>query len=278
MQRINTAHAVRTAIGNRSSVLVPTMGGLHAGHLALVRHARTLADRVVVSIYVNPLQFAPNEDYATYPRRIEKDCEQLQTLADIVYTPSDDEMYPQAQTVSIALPPLATQFCGVSRPLFFQGVTTVVCKLFNQCRPDIAVFGRKDYQQALLVDRMSQQLNTGVKIVLHPTVRAADGLALSSRNEYLTAEQRQQAPALYRTLQHTARQLHTNNTAPATLCATAQQQLHAAGLRSDYFAIRAAADLGEPVAKTARTVLAAAWCGDTRLIDNVTVLPDGTLV
>lgn len=279
MQVIHTAAAVRAAIPPAKTVaLVPTMGGLHDGHLALVKHARTLADTVIVSIYVNPLQFAPHEDFATYPRRLQDDCTKLQEWADIVYAPADDEMYPQPQTIGISLPPLAEQFCGASRRGFFHGVAVVVCKLFNQCRPQLAVFGRKDYQQAILMRQMSEQLGMTVDIVMHPTVRAADGLALSSRNEYLTAEQSACAPLLYRTLQQTAQQLQGGARDYDALCDTAMQQLAAAGFTNDYFAIRTSDDLGEPRPDADQTLLAGVWLDKVRLIDNLTVTKDGNII
>ena len=280
MQVCDSAAAVRAATAGVRTALVPTMGGLHAGHLALVRHARALAERVVVSIYVNPLQFGANEDYGTYPRRLQEDIAQLEGLADVVYAPADGEMYPQAQVVGIALPPLADMFCGASRPGFFQGVAVVVCKLLNQCRPDVAVFGRKDYQQAVLMKLMCAQLNLGVEIELHPTVRDEDGLALSSRNEYLTAEERKIAPLLYATLQGAAARVQAGGDEVdfAKICAEGTAALTAAGFTPDYFAARAAADLGEPQAGEAITLLAAAHLGRARLIDNITVSESGELI
>lgn len=279
MQLAHHAAAVRAATAGGGSVLVPTMGGLHAGHLSLVRQARRLADTVIVSIYVNPLQFGANEDFSLYPRRLQQDCDRLQGLADIVYAPADSEMYPDTQTVGITLPPLAEQFCGKSRPGFFQGVAVVVCKLFNQCRPDAAIFGRKDYQQAILVRLMTRQLNMGVHIDLQPIVRADDGLALSSRNEYLDADERRRAPRLYAALRQAAAQLQQGERDYDMITAAASAALNADGFQMDYFAIRAAADLGMPPSDGSDlTILAAATLGTTRLIDNLTLTADGALI
>lgn len=276
MQLLTTAAAVRAAAAG--AALVPTMGGLHEGHLALVRHARALAETVVASIYVNPLQFGANEDFGSYPRCLQEDCGKLQGLADIVYAPSDAEMYPQPQTIGISLPPIADRFCGATRPGFFHGVATVVCKLFNQCRPAIAVFGRKDYQQALLVEMMSRQLNLDVQIALHPTVRAADGLAHSSRNAYLSADERRQAPKLYAALRAAAEKLQQGSDDFDGIAAAAAADIAAAGMECDYAAVRAAADLGAPARGADMVLLAAAQLGRARLIDNIAVAADGQLL
>lgn len=274
MQIIRTAselRTARTAAADKKIVLVPTMGGLHAGHLALARRARDLGDIVIVSIYVNPLQFGADEDYTAYPRDLRQDAALIDGLADIVYAPTDTDMYPHPQTVGISLPPMADTLCGKSRPGFFQGVATVVCKLLNQCRPHTAVFGQKDYQQAILVKLMCAQLNLPTTIFTHPTVRGADGLALSSRNAYLTADQRRRAPALHATLQAAARQLR-RGAPPDEVETTGAARLAQAGLQCDYFAIRAATDLGAaPPPSADRIALAAAHLGRARLIDNLLI-------
>ena len=258
-------------------VFVPTMGGLHAGHLSLVRRARQLVDAgkggcVVVSIFVNPLQFSPAEDFSTYPRDLDGDVAKLQTLADWVYAPPAAELYPTPQQVGIALPPLARDLCGAARPHFFGGVAVVVAKLFNLIRPRIAVFGQKDYQQAYLVRQMARELNMGVEIETCPTVREEDGLAMSSRNAYLTADDRRRAPQLYRALTATAEEIRAGNHNYGGLCEAATQQLTAAGMQVDYFAVRTTAALAAPPADTAPSsliLLAAATLGNTRLIDNL---------
>lgn len=281
VQVCHSAAAVRTAAAGRRTALVPTMGGLHDGHLALVRHAREIAPCVAVSIYVNPLQFGENEDYNTYPRRLQQDTAALHALADIVYAPTDAEMYPQAQEVGIALPPLADTLCGASRPGHFQGMAVVVCKLLNQCRPNVVVFGRKDYQQAMLVRLMCAQLDMGVEVALHPTVREADNLAMSSRNEYLTPQERERAPQLYAALLQAAQQVQAGQMTLAQICAQAQQQLTAANFACEYVVARNAATLAELDATPAQqdiVLLAAARLGRTRLIDNITVTAGGELL
>lgn len=259
---------MRRLLPPQRSTLVATMGGLHEGHLALARRAAQWNDPVVVSIYVNPLQFGAGEDFSDYPRRLRDDMAKLTGIADIIYAPDDAEIYPEKQTVGISLPPLADELCGKSRPGFFQGVAVVVCKLFNQVLPARAVFGAKDYQQLVIVRQMTKQLSLPVEIIAHPTVRAADGLALSSRNEYLTAAERRRAPALYKAIQYAAAELAGGNNDYATVCATGRQAITAAGMECDYFVVRAADTLEAPTAGKRLVVLAAARLGGTRLIDN----------
>ena len=190
-------------------VFVPTMGNLHAGHLQLVRAARAHGKTVVTSIFVNPLQFGPNEDFDTYPRTLDADCAQLQTVGcDVVFAPNVTEMYPTQQQIEILTPPFAQELCGAFRPGFFQGVATVVAKLFNIVQPAVALFGKKDYQQLFVIRALVQQLNFPIEIIAVETLRAVDDLALSSRNGYLSETERQQAPQLYRALQTVAEQLH----------------------------------------------------------------------
>jgi len=181
------------------SLFVPTMGNLHEGHLNLVRLAREHASCVVASIFVNPLQFGPTEDFDKYPRTLEADCAQLQGLADVVFAPSSSEMYPMQQTVFVDPPPIADELCGASRPGHFRGMATVVLKLLNIVQPQVALFGKKDYQQLQIIRQMVAQMNLPVRIVGGETVRAEDGLALSSRNQYLSAEERSKAVFLYQT-------------------------------------------------------------------------------
>lgn len=257
---------------------VPTMGNLHDGHVSLVRQAAARADRVVVSIFVNPLQFGPNEDFASYPRTLEADLRRLDGQgADLVFAPSADEMYPDGPELAtrITVSGLADILCGRSRPGHFTGVATVVNKLLNIVRPDIAVFGRKDYQQLAVIRRMVRDLSMAVEIVGGETVREHDGLAMSSRNQYLSHDERARAPALYAALMAAADSLlrGTADDIPA-VAAAGRDTLAAAGFVPDYFEIRDAATLAEPEAgadPTSLVVLAAAQLGRARLIDNLAV-------
>lgn len=255
-------------------VLVPTMGNLHAGHRALVERGHARGDRVVVSIYVNPTQFGPSEDFARYPRTPDADHALLREAGcDLVFTPSADEMYPHgpASTV-VAVPGLSSILCGAFRPGHFEGVATVVAKLFNIVDPDVAIFGEKDYQQLAVIRRMVDDLRLRVTVDAAATVRDPDGLALSSRNQYLTADERLRAPVLYRALCAAAERL-ADPTAPiAAVEADGRQMLDAHGFRTEYFAVRDAVTLAEPAAGPgSRVVLAAARLGAARLIDNIVV-------
>ena len=251
--------------------LVPTMGALHDGHLALVREARKLANRVVVSVFVNPAQFAPHEDFARYPRDLDGDRAKLESTGavDVLYAPAVSEMYPEgfATTISVDGPSagLETDF----RPHFFSGVAIVVAKLLLQCRPDFAMFGEKDYQQLLVVKRLAKDLGLGVDIVGVPIQRETSGLALSSRNAYLTPEQRAIAAALNRILESVAARARSGRSIPQAEAEGAAALLTAGFDRVDYVAIRDAETLQpmRDVVHPAR-VLAAAWLGKTRLIDN----------
>jgi len=262
-----------------SVALVPTMGDLHAGHLALVDHARRSADRVVVSIFVNPLQFGPNEDYGRYPRVLEHDCARLAEHAvDSVFAPGVDALYPRGTqgALRIRLPGLDDILCGADRPGHFTGVATVVAKLFNIAEPDRAVFGEKDYQQLLLIRRLVAELAFPVTIDGVPTVREADGLALSSRNGYLEAGERAQASELFATLAATAAALAAGEGDHAGLIEAGCERLRTAGFDPRYLEIRRAVDLAEPTASDRPAelrVLAAAQLGRARLIDNVAVPP-----
>jgi pantoate--beta-alanine ligase len=254
---------------------VPTMGNLHRGHLQLVARARELAPRTVASIFVNPLQFGPNEDYAGYPRTLDEDSHQLSVAGlDLLFAPSVAEMYPRplATMTQVTVPELPAVLCGASRLGHFDGVTTVVSKLFNMVQPDLAVFGEKDWQQLVIIRRMAADLDLPVDIVGVPTVREADGLALSSRNGYLSAEQRAIAPTLYATLQAAAQRLRAGERDYAALETQAQTDLAAAGFQPDYFEIRRPDDLCRPGgAETELRIFAAARLGRARLIDNLPV-------
>ncbi len=255
--------------------LVPTMGNLHAGHLALVKRAHQLADRVVVSIFVNPLQFGPKEDFGAYPRTPDADRLQLAVSgADLLFTPEVEEMYPQGMdgVTKVEVPSLSGILDGASRPGHFTGVATVVAKLFNMVQPDVALFGEKDYQQLLVIRRMTADLCLPVEIVGYPTVREPDGLAMSSRNQYLTKSERAEAPLLQRTLREIVAALRDGARDFAALQQQAMRQLDAGGFRSDYVEVRQADTLAVPGAADNRfVVLGAAWLGKARLIDNMTL-------
>ena len=261
--------------GGAGLAFVPTMGNLHEGHLTLVRKAAKLADRVAVSIFVNPLQFGAGEDFAGYPRTFERDRALLEGEGvDLLFAPTAALMYPRPadEQTRVEVPAISDLLCGASRPGHFVGVATVVCKLFNMVQPDVALFGQKDYQQLAVIRRMTEDLNIPVRIVGVPTVRESDGLAMSSRNGYLSAEERARAPALYRALQDTAAVLRAGSRDFAELEGQAANTLQAAGLRPDYFSVRRASDL-LPAQPTDRqlVVLAAAYLGRARLIDNLEV-------
>lgn len=273
MEIISTVAALRERLHGESSIaLVPTMGNLHAGHLDLVRIARARGHCVVVSIFVNPLQFGPGEDLDKYPRTLEADCASLHGLADVVFVPAVREMYPQPQQTFIELPPIANELDGAVRPGHFRGMATVVIKLFNIVQPQLAVFGKKDYQQLHLVRQMVRQFNLPLEIVGGETVRAADGLALSSRNQYLSAQERTEAAFLQRTLAGVRQALQEGARDFAALERQAAQALAARGWQVDYVALRAQETLLTPQPGEHKlVVLAAARLGNTRLIDNLEV-------
>jgi pantoate--beta-alanine ligase len=254
---------------------VPTMGNLHDGHLQLVKRASRAADRVVVSIFVNPMQFGPQEDLNSYPRTLKQDSLKLaENGVHLLFAPGMHEIYPQGveHTVRVEVPGLADILCGAFRPGHFTGVATVVAKLFNAVRPHFAVFGEKDYQQLLVVRRMVDDLCMPVEIIGVPTIREEDGLAMSSRNTYLTLEEREHAPALYQTLQWLGGQVESGTRDYNNLVAQGMAMLEESGFRPDYVAIRRAEDLNLPQATDFRLIiLAAAWLGSTRLIDNLAV-------
>jgi len=256
--------------------LVPTMGALHAGHLALAQESRKKADRTVVSIFVNPTQFAPHEDFARYPRNLERDCALLQNAgtADLIYAPHANEIYPEGFATRIVIDGPARGLESDFRPHFFSGVATVVAKLFLQCRPDVAMFGEKDYQQLLIVRRLSADLDLGIEVAGVAIVRENDGLALSSRNAYLSREQRQVAGALNHVLDSVVERVKSGISIPQAEAEGAAGLIRAGFDRVDYVAVRDAQALAHIVSlsRPAR-VLAAARIGDIRLIDNKPVTP-----
>ncbi|MCP5421058.1 MAG: pantoate--beta-alanine ligase [Gammaproteobacteria bacterium] len=255
--------------------LVPTMGNLHPGHLRLVEQAKARAERCVVSIFVNPLQFGPQEDFDSYPRTLEDDRLKLADQgADVLFVPSVKEVYPRslAAMTRIEVPGLSTILCGAARPGHFAGVATVVTKLFNMVQPDMAVFGEKDWQQLLVIRRLTADLNLPITIVGVSTHREADGLAMSSRNAYLSDAERCKAPLLYASLKDSVQRLLNGDPDYPGIEMTALVGLREAGFRPDYFLIRRATDLTEPQpGDTDLIVIAAAWLGKTRLIDNYPV-------
>jgi pantoate--beta-alanine ligase len=255
-----------------SVALVPTMGALHRGHLELVRLAKARCRRAVVSIFVNPAQFAPHEDFDRYPRDEAGDLAKLATVGcDLVWAPDKARMYPEGFATRIMPEGAAAGLESDVRPHFFAGVATVCCKLFTQVAPDIAVFGEKDYQQLCVIRQMVRDLNLPLDIVGLPTVREPDGLALSSRNAYLSAEERRTAPLIHRVISGVARAARGGN--PAGAIAEGKATLAAAGFKVDYLELRDAETLRPAAVESGRPlrVLSAAWLGKTRLIDNVAV-------
>ena len=280
MEILHTAADLAKRLGDAGRVaFVPTMGNLHAGHLQLCRIARAHGDTVVTSIFVNRLQFGPNEDFDRYPRTLEADRVGLEREGvDVLFSPLEQEMYPTPQLYRVQTPPIGSELEGAFRPGFFEGVCTVVLKLFNLVQPDVAVFGKKDRQQLKIVRGMVQQFNLPIEIVPAETVRADDGLALSSRNVYLSAEQRSEAPNLYRVLRGIADAIASGRKDYANLEATGRAELSARGWNVDYVAIRHGLGLRIPHPEgfdhpNLLIVLAAARLGNTRLIDNVDVEP-----
>ena len=274
IEDLHAALAPHRAAGH-SIGLVPTMGNLHAGHEALVTAARTASDTVVTSIFVNPLQFGVNEDLSTYPRTFRADCEVLGANGcDFVFAPSPQEMYPDGmkEHTVIRVPEISELYCGRSRPGHFDGVCTVVAKLFNIVQPDKAWFGLKDYQQLYILRRMVRDLELPVELIGLPTVRESSGLALSSRNSYLNAEEKQNALALIHSLRAAAKALRHCGSDLRVLEDRARQQLQQAGMEPDYFSICDASTLLPATGKEHKLViLAAARIGSTRLIDNILV-------
>lgn len=253
---------------------VPTMGNLHEGHLRLVEQAKTCGDKVLVSIFVNPMQFPPGTDFETYPRTLKQDAKQLEALGvDVLFAPNVEDIYPQdlERTTKVTVPELSNILCGEYRPGHFMGVTTIVAKLFNIIQPDVAVFGQKDYQQLVIIKKMVADLGYPVDIQSGATVREKDGLAMSSRNQYLTEHERKTAPLLYQTLL-SAKELISSGASFAEIESQAKEALANAGFKPDYVSVRhahtlaPASDINDPL-----VILAAAWLGKARLIDNLTV-------
>lgn len=253
--------------------LVPTMGNLHAGHHKLIEHARARAERVVVSIFVNPMQFDRAEDLAAYPRTMDADLAQLRELdTDLAFAPPLEVIYPHGMenTARVVVPELSGILEGASRPGHFTGVATVVAKLLNMVQPDVAVFGEKDYQQLLIIRRLVAELNFPVETAGLPTVREPDGLAMSSRNRNLAVDERARAPGLYVCLTELSDRIRAGERDFVRLERQAMQALAERGFRPDYASVRDAGDLSVPNPRTAALViLGAAWLGRTRLIDNV---------
>jgi pantoate--beta-alanine ligase len=280
METVTTISAVRGRVhawrraGDRVA-FVPTMGNLHAGHVSLIEAARRHGERFVASIFVNPMQFGPNEDFAHYPRTPREDERMLASAGcDLMFMPDVAEIYPNGpeRATRVEVPALSRTLEGEFRPGHMEGVSTVVAKLFHIVEPDVAVFGEKDFQQLAVIRRMVAELCMPIEIVGAPTVRDADGLAMSSRNQYLTAAERRLAPLIYATLEKAANRVRSGDTEFASIERTGFQALESAGLRPDYFSVRQAADLGSPLAAARElVVLAAARLGKARLIDNVQV-------
>jgi pantoate--beta-alanine ligase len=279
MKILHTAAELSDHLAGAERVaFVPTMGNLHDGHLSLCRIARQHGDAVVTSIFVNRLQFGPNEDFDRYPRTMEADRAGLEREGvDVLFAPMDQEMYPTPQVYRVQPPPLAEELEGASRPGFFNGVCTVVLKLFNLVQPDVAVFGKKDRQQLKIVRGMVQQFNMPIQIVPAETIRADDGLALSSRNNYLTPAERAEAPSLYRVLRGIADAIAAGRTDYANLESAGRMELAQRGWKVDYVAVRHGLGLRIPHPEgfdhpNLLVVLGAATLGATRLIDNVDVI------
>ncbi len=284
LQGAYTAAAVRELVGNwrlthQTVALVPTMGQLHQGHLSLMEVAREHADRVVCSIFVNPTQFGPNEDFDAYPRSLAEDESRLaeQGLVDLVFAPEEKDIYPHGveSAVRVSVPRLNDDLCGACRPGHFDGVASVVLRFLGIVAPDILVLGEKDYQQLVLLRRMVRDLQLAVKVVAGPIRRERDGLAMSSRNRYLSASERSIAPRLHSELQRVQKALRRGDGDIAALEARAARALRAAGFDPDYVEVRRAGDLTRPNGLQSGggelIVLAAAWLGKARLIDNLRV-------
>lgn len=286
ISRISELRATLKAASLKSTIaFVPTMGNLHAGHIKLVEIAKQHAECVVVSIFVNPLQFGPNEDLDNYPRTLEADCRKLQVAgANIVFTPTNAEMYPDltintsgklelGQTMMITPPPIANELCGASRAGHFDGVATVVAKLFNIVQPQVAVFGKKDYQQLFIIKELVRQFNLPIEIIAGNTVRESSGLAMSSRNGYLTEAQKAKAAQLNQALTGIVRAIQDGNNDFSLLTDTATRALNADGWTVDYLSVRAQSTLMPASSEDNRlVVLGAAKLGTTRLIDNIDFL------
>lgn len=265
---------LRAALKTRGRIVfVPTMGNLHAGHISLMEQARAHGDTVVASIFVNRLQFGPNEDFDKYPRTFQADCDKLAAAGvDVLFAPTEADLYPAAQEYFIEPPGIQNILDGEFRPGHFRGVATVVTKLFNCVQPDAAVFGKKDYQQLMVIRNMTRQLALPIDIIGGETVRADDGLALSSRNGYLSAAERAEAPRLYRLLQEIRQAILGGERDYAALEKKATTALDQAGWKTDYVAVRQQSNLASPTGEDGPlVVLSASRLGNTRLIDNIEV-------
>ena len=274
MQTHSSIPDLRDALKNRGRVVfVPTMGNLHAGHISLMSQARQHGDTVVASLFVNRLQFGPNEDYDSYPRTFDADCDKLAAAGvDVVFAPGESDLYPEAQQYFVEPPQIQNQLEGQFRPGHFRGVATVVLKLFNCVQPQTAVFGKKDYQQLMVLRNMTRQLALPIAIVGGETVRDADGLALSSRNGYLSASERSEAPRLNRILCRLRDAVRAGERDYARLERAATDELDAHGWKTDYVAVRRQSDLQPPQAVDSQlVVLAASRLGTPRLIDNIEI-------
>jgi pantoate--beta-alanine ligase len=280
VRKIQTVEKMRAAVAawreaGDTVALVPTMGNLHQGHLSLIELAAKHAQHVVVSIFVNPTQFGPGEDFERYPRTLEIDARKLsRAQVDVLFVPAVNVIYPRGveQSTTVTVPGLSDELCGQFRPGHFAGVSSVVSRLFNICVPDVAVFGQKDYQQRVILQRMVEDLHLPVRLITGPTEREPDGLAMSSRNGFLDAGQRATATAIYRVLEKVAAALRNGSCDYAALENSALKDIRAAGLDPEYVAVRDAGNLQMPSSRPSRlVVLAAARLAGVRLIDNVTV-------
>jgi pantoate--beta-alanine ligase len=280
MDTVSTISAVREHVRRwrnegRRVAFVPTMGNLHAGHMSLIEAARRHGDRFVASIFVNPMQFGPNEDYAHYPRTPQQDERMLvEAGCNLMFMPDVAQIYPNGseRATRVDVPSLSRILDGEFRPGHFEGVSTIVATLFHIVEPDVAVFGEKDFQQLTIVRRMVADLCLPVEVVGAPTVRDSDGLAMSSRNQYLSPAERQTAPRIYQTLLAAANRLQAGDTEFASIERTGVEALEKAGMKPDYFSVRRAQDLGAPAPDAKHlVVLTAARLGKARLIDNVQV-------
>ena len=280
MIEVSTAEALREQLSDwrhagEHIALVPTMGSLHEGHLSLVKIAREHAERVVVSIFVNPKQFAVHEDFGDYPRTLARDRRRLKKVkADLLFVPDEETIYPFGvdNATSVTVPALTSELCGAFRPGHFDGVTTVVSRLFSLVQPDVAVFGQKDYQQQLVIQRMVQDLSLPIQIICGETKREEDGLAMSSRNQYLTDAERAIAPKLHEIMEEIGRGLETGQRNYAEIESAAFDKLQSLGFKPEYVSIRRAANLDKPDRDCDELViLFSAYLGTARLIDNLVV-------